>query len=152
MATNVTIIYTGLVGDEIRKGMEIARYFYPRNSYVDSPVYTEGFENKDQLGDKESYGKSIYATNVEGFGELPGLAPMFSNCTKFAEFERAYLAAKAAEEAGEENTGITFSVDGYQEELYWIQQGRAAADYFYTKVGDEEFGTKPESDGGNQDP
>ena len=141
MATNVTIIYHGVIVDEIRQGMSIPRYFAPMNSYIDSPVYTEGFDNKDGLGDGESYGKSIYATNVDGWNFFPGLIPMNGNTTKFAQFQRAIFAAKDAEEKGAENTGITFEIDGYEEEIYWTQMGRNMVDQgFYTKVGDEEFG------------
>lgn len=143
MATNVTIIYNGPIVDEIRKGASIPRYFAPADSYVDLPVMTEGFENKDGLGDGESYGKSIYATNVDGQGFLPGLIPMNGQTTKFAQFQLAIFAAKEAEKNGAENTGITFEIDGYEEEIYWIQQARAMADQgFYTKVGDQEFGNK----------
>lgn len=143
MATNVTIIYYGPIVDEIRKGASIPRYFAPVNSYVDLPVMTEGFDNVDDLGDGESYGKSIYATNVDGQGFLPGLIPMYGNTTKFAQFQMAIFAAKEAEEKGAENTGVTFSIDGYEEEIYWCQQGRALADEgFYTKVGDKEFGKR----------
>ena len=125
MAKSVTIVYTGPIVDEIRKGMNIASVFEPANSYIDTPVFTEGFDNTDlQLGDKESYGKSIYATNVWGLGALHGLIPMNSTTVKFAEFERAIFAAKEAEAAGEENQGVTFEIEGYQEELYWEQIAR----------------------------
>lgn len=125
----VTIIYTGPIVDEIRKGMDIPRLFAPVNSYIDSPVFTEGFDNSTlKLGDKESYGRSIYATNVDDQAFLPGLIPMFSTAAKYAEFELAVRAAKEAEKAGTENEGITFEVEGYEEELYWTQQGRALAD------------------------
>lgn len=127
MAT-VTIKYTGPIVDEIRQGMSIPRYFAPTNSYVDSPVYTEGFANGDGLGDDGKYGKSIYATNVDGLGFLPGLIPMYSNTTKFAQFERAIIAAKAAKDAGGENTGISFEITGYEEEIYWSQVSKPLAD------------------------
>ena len=141
MGTNVTIIYNGPIVDEIRQGANIPRFFAPLNSYVDTPVFTEGFANEEGLGDGESYGRSIYATNVDGQGFLPGLIPMYGNTTKYAQFQLAIFAAKAAEEKGAENTGITFEIEGYEEEIYWIQQGRLMADEgFYTKVGDQEFG------------
>ena len=125
MATSVTIVYTGPIVDAVRKGANIASIFVPANSYIDTPVFTEGFDNSVlQLGDKGSYGKSIYATNVWGIDALPGLIPMNSTTAKFAEFERAVFAAKAAEEAGEENTGVTFEIQGYEEELYWNQIAR----------------------------
>lgn len=124
--TSVTIVYTGpVVDDEIRKGENVCAVFEPKGSYIDTPVYTEGFDNSVlQLGDKASYGKSIYATNVWGLGFLPGLIPMNSTTAKFAEFERAIFAAKAAKDAGTENTGVTFQVEGYEEELYWTQIAR----------------------------
>lgn len=141
MATNVTIIYNGPIVDELRKGANICRIFEPNNSYVDLPVFTEGFDNKDELGDGESYGKSIYATNVDGQGCIPGLIPMNGNTTKFAQYQRAIFAACDAEATGAENTGITFSIDGYEEEIYWTQIARNMVDQgFYTKVGDQEFG------------
>ena len=78
MAT-VKIVYTGLVVDEIRPGMNIPRVFLPTSSYIDTPVFTQGYENKDGVGDGQSYGKSIYATNVDGWGKLFGLLPMATN-------------------------------------------------------------------------
>ena len=147
MATQVTIIYGGPVVELERKGMEICRIFVPNNSYVDSPVFTEGYANEDGVGDGEKYGKSIYATNVVGWGEFPGLLPMASTTTKFAQFERAVIAKFDAEAKGEENKGIEFEVEGYEEEIYWNQIAVNMVDLgFYTKVGDVEYGTKPEAD------
>lgn len=148
MATQVTIIYTGPVADIVRQGMEIARYFEPQNSYIDSAVYTEGYKNEDGVGDGGTYGRSIYATNVDGWGFLPGLLPMASTTTKFAQFERAVYAAIKAKAEDAENKGITFEVEGYEEEIYWCQIAVNMVDLgFYTKVGDEEFGPAPEEDG-----
>lgn len=125
MATSVTIVYTGPIVDTIRKGENISAIFEPKGSYIDTPVFNEGFDNSVlQLGDKASYGKSIYATNVWGFAGLPGLIPMNSTTAKFAEFERAIFAAKAAADAGETNNGVTFEINGYEEELYWTQIAR----------------------------
>lgn len=140
---NVQIIYNGPIVDEIRKGGEIARYFSPDNSYVDTPVFTEGYENTEEVGDGESYGKSIYATNVDGWGKLAGLIPMASFNGKMAQYERAVFAAKDAEDAGEENEGITFEIEGYEDEIYWNQIAPNMVDQgFYTKVGDKEYGSK----------
>lgn len=145
----VKIIYTGRVADDdVRNGMEIARYFAPENSYVDSPVFTDGYENKDKVGDGEAYGKSIYATNVDGFGELAGLLPMASNTGKFAQYERAAMAAAEAAKKGEKNTGITFEIEGYEDEIYWNQIAANMIEYFYTKVGDKEYGTAPDDSEG----
>jgi len=147
-SVSVTIIYTGTIVDDVREGAQIPRYFAPQNSYVDTPVFTDGYENADAVGDKGTYGKSIYATNVDGWGKLAGLLPMASTTTKFAQYERAVLAAAEAAAAGEENEGITFDIEGYEDEIYWNQIAANMADYFYTKVGDKEYGEKPaESEG-----
>lgn len=138
MATfNVTIIYNGPATEVDREGDSIFRFFVPQNSYVDTAVYTEGYANEEQVGDKGTYGKSIYATNVDGFGEFKGLAPMKSTTVKFAMFERAVLAAIDAEKAGEENTGVTFEIEGYEEKLYWEQMGDNMKDMgFATTIAD----------------
>ena len=141
----VEIIYTGPVAEVVRPGMSICRLFVPNNSYVDSPVFTEGYPvDADQ--DAKEYGKSIYATNVDGRGILPGLLPMAHTTTRFAQFERAVIAAADAVAKEEENKGITFDIgDDYTEELYWIQMAKNMVELgFYIKVGDQEFGEKPE--------
>lgn len=123
MATKVKIVYNGPVVDIIRNGMEIARIFTPNASYIDSDVYTNGLKIEASDAEEEVYGKSIYATNVEGWGTLPGLLPMAHTTVPFAQFERAVAAAAAAKAAGKDNTGIEFKVEGYKEELYWNQMG-----------------------------
>lgn len=149
MATvKVKIVYVGPVVEFDRRGMEIPRYFAPMNSYVDSPVYVDGYENKDELGDKESYGRSIYATNTDGWGHLPGILPMASFSGRFAEYARAAMVAMKAKIEDTENEGIEFEIEGYQEELYWNQMApHLVGEGFYTKVGDEEYGTLPEDSG-----
>lgn len=128
---NVTIIYNGPIVEEIRKGANIPRIFVPTTSYVDMPVMTEGYENTDQLGDKATYGKSIYATNVDDQGFLPGLLPMFSSTQNLVQFENAIFAAKAAKDAGTTNEGVTFAIEA-SEELYWVQIGKGLADEGFT--------------------
>jgi hypothetical protein len=146
MATTVKIIYTGPIVDISRKGTAIMRIFTPDNSYVDTPVFTDGYENADAVGDKGTYGKSIYATNVPGWGKLAGLLPMASTTTKFAQFERAVIAKFDAEQSGGENTGITFSIDDYQEEIYWNQiAANMWQESFYIEVGDNHYGIAPAS-------
>lgn len=148
MATvNVKIVYTGAIVDDVRDGAEIARYFAPMNSYVDTPVFTDGYANEDAVGDKKSYGKSIYATNVDGFGNCPGLLPEASYTGKFAQFQRAVLAAITAKNAGTENDGITFEIEGYEEEIYWNQMARNIFEQgYYIEVGDNKYGTEPTAD------
>lgn len=121
MATKIKIVYNGPVVDIIRNGMEIARIFTPNASYIDSDVYVNGLEVEGSEATEQIYGKSIYATNVEGWGSLPGLLPMASTTVPFAQFERAVAAAAAAKAAGTENAGVEFKVEGYKEELYWNQ-------------------------------
>lgn len=147
----IKIQYVGPVADIVREGMNIPRTFVPDNSYIDTPVFTEGYENADGVGDGEPYGKSIYATNVDGLGTAPGLLPMNSTTVKFAQFERAVMVAAEAKEKGETDEGITFTIeDGdYEEQIYWEQMCRnMAARGFYAKVGDKEYGNAPTS-GGN---
>lgn len=121
MATKIKIVYNGPVVDIIRNGMEIARIFTPNASYIDSDVYVNGLEVEGSEAAEQIYGKSIYATNVEGWGSLPGLLPMASTTVPFAQFERAVAAAAAAKAAGTKNAGVEFEVEGYKEELYWNQ-------------------------------
>lgn len=152
MATTVKIIYTGPAVEADRQGQSIYRMFVPDNSYVDGKAYTEGYTNPGSVGDGNSYGKSIYATNVDGWGSLPGLLPMASTTVKFAEFERAVLAAYEAKKAGTTNAGITFSIDGYEEELYWNQMAANMWETgFYIEVGSNKYGEEPAEESSNSD-
>lgn len=148
MATvNVKIIYTGANVEEIRAGENIPRYFEPNNSYVDTPVFTKGYENADSVGDGESYGKSIYATNVDGWGTCAGLFPNATTTNKFTEFEMAKKAAAKAEAEGTENVGVTFEIEGYEDQLYWDQMAENMfRQGFYIEVGDNKYGEEPTSD------
>lgn len=129
MAFTVTIVYNGpIVDNDVRIGTSIPRYFEPANSYVDLPVMTEGYENANALGDKGTYGKSIYATNVEGQGFLPGLLPANSAASKYAWFDQAIYAAKAAKDAGTSNNGVEFTIETADEQIYWLQQARGLKD------------------------
>ena len=143
-AVNVTIIYNGSAAIVDREGESIFRYFAPNNSYVDTPVFTEGYPVDAKEEDKE-YGRSIYATNYDGRGILPGLLPMAHTTTRFAQFERAVIAAADAVAKEEENKGISFDIgDDYKEELYWVQMAKNMVELgFYIKVGDVEYGEKP---------
>lgn len=95
MAKNVTIKFVAPVEDAIRPGMNIPPYFTADNSYVDSKAYVDGVPaSKDP--EYAGYGKSVYATNVTGWGALPGLKPLETNTTRFAWFARAVEVAAAA--------------------------------------------------------
>lgn len=143
MSTTVNIIYNGPVDIVDREGQPIARYFSPDNSYVDMPVFTDGYTNGGSIGDGNSYGKSIYATNVTGWGKLFGLIPMASTTTRFAQFQLAVYAYIAAKEAGTTNAGVTFTIDSYEDEIYWKQMGRnLESDGFTTTLTPVEAGGK----------
>lgn len=145
-AIAIKIIYNGPLADTDRVGSSIFRMFEPTGSYIDSDVYTNGYANEDGVGDGEAYGKSIYATNVEGWGELFGLLPMASSSVKIAQFERAIYVAFEAQESGAENEGVEFEVEGYEEELFWNQMApHFVGQGFYIKVGDKEYGEAPEA-------
>lgn len=133
MATTVTIIYNRVAPEVTPEGSPIARIFVPDDSYIDSDVFVEGH------GD--DYGKSIYATNVDGLGTVPGLLPMASTTRKFAEFE---LAVKSAIESitGKGFSGVSFDIDGYVDELYWKQIAANLVDQgFVTTVGSVVYGS-----------
>lgn len=139
MATKVKIVYNGPVVDIIRNGMEIARIFTPNNSYIDSDVYVNGLKMEASDAEEEVYGKSIYATNVDGWGTLPGLLPMASTTVPFAQFERAVAVAAAAKADGGENEGIEFEIEGYKEEIYWDQMAKNMVDQgFEVTIGADE--------------
>lgn len=148
MAT-VLIKYVGPVSDDaVRAGMQIPAMFQRDSSYVDTPAYVTGYNNENTVAEDgelaDKYGKSIYATNVyddEFLGTLPGLLPMNSTTTKFAQFERAAMIAVEAAKNGTENAGLTFEVEGYQEEIYWNQMCRnMVAQGFASQVGDNTYG------------
>jgi hypothetical protein len=125
MATEVKIVFNGPIVSVERVSSNIARIFFPDNSYVDSVAY-EG---------------TIYDTNVEGWGKLAGLLPMASTTTKFAQFERAAICYANSQLVGTDNTGVTFEIDGYEEEIYWSQMATNLVDQgYYIKIGDKEYG------------
>lgn len=145
MATSILIKYVGFGTDAVEAAAvwPVCRTFTPTGSYIDSPVYREGLTQDD----KEVYGKSVYATNVDGWGTLPGLLPMANTTTAFAQFELAVKVAAEAKAAGTENAGITFEVEDYKDEIYWKQMAANMVDQkFYVKVGDAEYGEDTSAD------
>ena len=138
---DVTIKYVGLPVDPVRQGMQIPAIFTPTASYVDSPVYTHGYPTDETDPAEMEYGKSIYATNVEGWGKLFGLLPMASTPTKFAYFEMAIMQAIQAQEAGEEVPTITVPIEDEQDKLWWLQMApNFVGQGFYITVDGVAFG------------
>ncbi len=120
----VTIKYIGTTFDSVRNGSPVCSVFEPNSSYIDTPAYKYGVMDKD--GEKELYGKSVYATNVGTYGTLEdflrGIVPIATAPIRLAKFEQAIETAVAAEKAGEENEGISFEIgDDYKESIYWEQ-------------------------------
>lgn len=158
MSKQITIIYSGPVLDlSERKSMDVCATFNPIGGYTNSPAMVQGYKNMRNAEEGENfgevYGRSVYATNVPGWGKLKGLIPMDTATTVFAYFEqavrvfhKALIEAEGDEEALETlNTGVTFEVDGYKEEIYWMQLADNFRDQGYTvKIGDEEITPMPE--------
>ena len=116
---DIKILFKGPVDDSVREGLGIANCMAHTGSYVDTPVFQEGHG--------EDYGKSVYATNVKGWGRLKGLQPNHSAPVNFAYLDRAVAAAAEAEANGTENTGISITVDD-KERLWWEQMAPSLAD------------------------
>jgi len=110
---NITIVYTGAVIDDTVRPVinEIPRIFVEAPSYVDTAAL-EG---------------TIYDTNVEGWGSLPGLDPYGDGTYKLAWLGQAVLAKAKADAEGGENAGVTFTVAGADEQLYWNVMKNALA-------------------------
>lgn len=119
MAYTVTIKYVGIEKDVDRLVAPICRIFMPTNSYVDTPVFTEG----GPIGGDKEYGKSIYATNVAGFGNIDVPAPFNFTSIPFsvpmAQFNLAVVGV---------NNEVSFDVDDYKEAFYYMQVGEAMKD------------------------
>ena len=77
MTYTITIDYFGVEVDEARIAAPICRLFAPKSSYVDLPVMQEGHPLNAEMqdGDTKDFGKSVYATNVDGWGRLANLSP-----------------------------------------------------------------------------
>jgi hypothetical protein len=122
---NVTIVYNGPEIDvaSAQTGLQIARTFVQAKSYVDTVPY-DG---------------TVWDTNVDGWGSLPGLDPFGLGTYKFAWFGQAIAVANAAKESGESNDGVTFEVAGADEKLYWeVMKTAMASQGFEVTVEDVE--------------
>lgn len=107
---NVTITYSPIADESLRSADSIFAQFQAHNSYVESNVYENGTGN---------YGRSIYATNVCGWGKLLGLFPLASTPIKLAYMEQAIQEALAAEAAGQPVPSITVEIDSQEDLLWW---------------------------------
>ena len=144
MATTVKIKYVGPVEDVIRNAPnQIPAIFEPTNSYVDTIPYVSGYSTY--------YGKSIYATNVDGWGKLAGLLPIASAPIKFAYFERAVIGAAQAKIEGTDIPVITVDAADAADTLWWTQMApNFVGSGFYISVDDQIFGGDPDPDDGGE--
>lgn len=122
MAYTVKIVYNGVAADAARFAAPISRCIHRTGSYIDTPVFTQGYPVDAEEADKR-YGKSVYATNVAGYGELDVKAPYDATSIPFpvpmAQFNLA-----AISETGE----VTFEVEDYKEAFYYMTIGKDLAD------------------------
>ena len=130
MSYTIKITYKGVEADASSIVAPICRIYHPANSYIDTAVYTQGGpitkngQPADKIGDVDpNYGKSVYATNVEGFGEIADPDLFASASIPFpvplAQFKLAMVA---------DGEGVTIETDDYKEAFYYQQVGLALAD------------------------
>ena len=128
MTYTITIDYFGVEVDEARIAAPICRLFAPKSSYVDLPVMQEGHPLNAEMqdGDTKDFGKSVYATNVDGWGKLDNPEPYASTSVPFpvplAQFKVAMVGSY--DEDRKCHT-VTFSTDDYKEAFYYQQMGEA---------------------------
>lgn len=114
----VTITYAGFVLDPEQIVAPICRIFEPNNSYIDTPVYTQGGPLGE--GAQKVYGKSIYATNVadKGYGDAVLPEPYASTSIPFpvslAQFKLAVV--------GKDNK-VVFEARDYRDAFFYAQVG-----------------------------
>ena len=122
MAYTVAIEYKGVEQELEKICAPIMRLFQPNNSYIDTPAYTEGIP-ADKPDDEKISGKSVYATNVDGWGSLDMAEPFATTSVPMsgplAQFKLAVV--------GEDNK-VEFEVDDYKEAFYYQQLGDQMAD------------------------
>ena len=136
MSYTIKITYKGVEADASSIVAPICRIYHPANSYIDTAVYTQGGpitkngQPADKIGDVDpNYGKSVYATNVEGFGEIAD-PDLFATASipfpiPLAQFK---LAMVADAKDGEGHPQVTIETDDYKEAFYYQQVGLALAD------------------------
>lgn len=110
----VIVKYYGPAVVDARVASPICPIMLPVNSYADAPVMVEGLEGK--------YGKSIYATNVHGFGRIEDAVAAPYIHLSFPGGMKAVNMAIVGEEVTED--GKTFrklemEVSDYKEVLYF---------------------------------
>ena len=120
MAYSITITYKGIEMGAANIVAPVCRVFRPDASYIDTVAYQKGFTDAEG---EAKYGKSVFATNVDGFGSVEALEPFATTSVPFpvpmTQFKLAVV--------GEDNK-VEFDVDDYKEAFYYEQIGKALAD------------------------
>lgn len=128
MAYQVVIVYKGKDKDVERVASSICSIMKPNGSYIDTPVFKEGYPVDADAASKK-YGTSVYATNVDGFGAIEPEEPFASTAFPFpvpmAQFKVAMI---GNEKDVQGNPKVTFDVEDYKEAFYYEQAGKALAD------------------------
>lgn len=141
MSYKVTIQYTGPAVDNMFENMTstICDIFQPQNGYVNSPVYQEGFPNGGSIATGDQvYGKSIYATNVPGWGTIPAVEPYATTSiplpVALAQFKLAAVGDEMVDDETHEVIGheVEFEVEDYKEAFYYKTLGIQLADQGFT--------------------
>lgn len=135
MAYSIKITYKGEQTDVEQVAASICPIMLPNTSYADTPVFEEGYKVGDEAKDKK-YGKSVYATNVDGFGSIDVKEPFKTTSFPFpvplAQFKVAVIADDKDEHG---NPYVEFDVEDYKEAMYYKEAGIKLADQgFEVKV------------------
>lgn len=130
----VTIEYRKPVSEAVMRAVApICRIMVPTSSYIDTAVYTQG----GPVGAEDlAYGKSIYATNVNGWGEItlpfPYDADLFPYPVPLAQFSVAMVGEEILEDDVVVGHKVEFDVDDYKEAFYYIEVGSQLKDEGFT--------------------
>ena len=131
---NVIIKYYGpaCLRDE-RVVRPICPVMLPCNSYADSDVMVNGNE-------EAGYGKSIYATNVHGFGSIiEGVSAPMLNLPfpgGFKAVNMAIVGEEKTDDAGKTYRELSIEVTDYKEVLYFKELAAHVAPDFEITVDD----------------
>lgn len=127
-AYTITIDYFGVEVEEARIVAPICQLFTPNSSYTDLPVMQEGHPLLMDMkeGDTQDYGKSVYATNVKGWGAHKPVEPYATTSIPFpvplAQFKLAIVGNYDEERKCHT---VTFGTDDYKEAFFYQQMGEA---------------------------
>lgn len=128
MAYSVKITFAGISQDVERLADPICRTFTPDGSYADSAVFVEGNPVGADATDKK-YGKSVYATNVDGWGDIEVKEPFASTSIPFPTALAQFKLATVADDIDDEgHPFVEFDVEDYKEAFYYKEVGAAIAD------------------------